>query len=105
MQKKQWLQLHSSFLVKFKDAEFFRVAASKAVFAYHCVRHSQSFRSNDCLSKLINKLYDPKFSTALTKNKAIVVKVSSPLVIQQLLKDLRKTNNVTISVDASTKIM
>ncbi|XP_062538709.1 uncharacterized protein LOC134206983 [Armigeres subalbatus] len=93
----------NSFMVKQGSADFFKIAASEALFAYHCVRHSQSFRSNDCLSKLINKLYDPKFSSARTKSEAIVTNVLSPFALQEVVEDLRKVNSVTISVDASNK--
>jgi hypothetical protein len=49
-----------------------KIAASEALVAYHAVRHNQNFRANDCLSKLIKKIYGPKFSSARTKSEAIV---------------------------------
>jgi hypothetical protein len=42
-------------------------AAKEATFAYHTARHELSFKTSDCTSKLIKKLYDPKFSSVRTK--------------------------------------
>jgi hypothetical protein len=38
------------------------LAAYEATFAYHVCMHNQSFRSMDCTSKIIWKLYDKKFT-------------------------------------------
>jgi hypothetical protein len=43
----------SSFIVRRDgDGESHKTAACEALVAYHTVRHNQSFRTNDCLSKL-----------------------------------------------------
>jgi hypothetical protein len=56
------------------DSESDKIAASEALVAYHTVRHGQSIPTNDCLSTLIKKIYEPKFSSACTKSEAIIVK-------------------------------
>jgi hypothetical protein len=56
------------------DSENDKIAASEALVAYHTVRHGQSFRANDCLSTLIKKIYEPKFSSARTKSEATITK-------------------------------
>jgi hypothetical protein len=55
-------------------------AAIEATFSYHTARHELSFNTSDCTSKLVKKLYDPKFSSARTKTKAIIVNVISPFI-------------------------
>jgi hypothetical protein len=67
----------SSFIVVESDGDGAegKIAASEAVVAYHAVRHNQSFRANYCLSKLIKKIYEPKFSSARTKSEAILTNV------------------------------
>jgi hypothetical protein len=52
-------------------------AAKEAIFSYHTARHELSFKTSDCTSKLIKKLYDTKFSSARTKTEAIIVNVIS----------------------------
>jgi hypothetical protein len=52
------------------DSDSDKIAASEALVAYHKVRHGQSFYANDCLSILIKKIYEPKFSSARTKSEA-----------------------------------
>lgn len=51
-----------------------QLAISEAVYCYHVIFHNQSFRSMDCTSKLIQKLFEKKFSCARTKAEAIVKK-------------------------------
>lgn len=93
----------SSFMSRFGDIESDKIAASEALFAYHIVRHGQSFRSNDCLSTLIKKIYEPKFSSARTKSEAIIVNVLSPYILAKVREDLVKAQSITVSVDASNK--
>jgi hypothetical protein len=58
----------SSFMVRRDgDSESGKIAASEVLVSYHTVRHGQSFRANDCLSTLLKKIYEPKFSSVHTK--------------------------------------
>ena len=78
------------------------LAAKEATFAYHTATHGQSFRSSDCTSKLISKLFEPKFSLEKTKCEAIVVNVIAPMCIDELHQELDRINFVTLSIDASS---
>ena len=76
------------------------LAAKEATFAYHTATHGQSFRSSDCTSKLVSKLFEPKFSLGKTKCEAIVVKIIAPMCIDELHQELDQINFVTVSIDA-----
>jgi hypothetical protein len=71
--------------------------------AYHSVRHGQSFRAKDCLSTLIKKIYEPKFSSACTKLEVIITSVLSPYILGEVIEDLNKTKNIPANLDASDK--
>ena len=60
-----------------------------------------SFRSSDCTSKLVSKLFEPTFPLGKTKCEAIVVKVIAPMCIEELHQELDQINVVTVSIDAS----
>ena len=76
------------------------LAAKEATFAYHTATHGQSFRSFDCTSKLVSKLFERKFSLEKTKCEAIVVKVIAPMCIEELYQELDQINLITVSSDA-----
>jgi hypothetical protein len=46
----------------------------------------------------MNKLYDPKFSSARTKTEAIIVNVISPFIFDNVLRSLGNINYVTVTV-------
>jgi hypothetical protein len=79
------------------------IAASESLVTYHTVCHGQSFRGNDCLSTLIKKIYEPKFSSAGTKSEAIITNVLSPYILGEVIEDLNKTKRITVSLDISSK--
>ncbi|XP_076370608.1 uncharacterized protein LOC143256803 [Tachypleus tridentatus] len=62
------------------------IAAKEATFAYHSAAHNVIFETADCYSKLIAKLFEPKFSSARRKNEAIILNV--PLAAEELKRDL-----------------
>ena len=68
------------------------IAAKEATFAYHTASHGQSFRSSDCTSKSVSKLFEPKFSLGKTKCKAIVVNVITPMCTDKLHQELDRIN-------------
>ena len=76
------------------------LAAKEATLAYTAT-HGQSFRSSDCTTKLVSKLFEPKFSLEKTKCEAIVVKVIAPMCIEELHQELDQINLITVSIDAS----
>ncbi|KAL4111774.1 hypothetical protein QTP88_015663 [Uroleucon formosanum] len=79
----------------------FEVAVAEATWAYHTVRESHSFRSNDCASRLIQTCFEQKFRCARTKSEAIVVNVLAPMAIHELNDHLHKANCFTLLTDAS----
>lgn len=62
-----------------------------------------SFGTSDCTPKLIKKLFESKFSGAQTKTEAIIVNVISPYIFDELLKDLKIANFVTLAIDNSNR--
>ena len=95
--------IRSYFITHSDDTESCKIAGIKAVIAYHGVRHGQSFRANDCLSKLIKTTVEPKFSLARTKLQAIICNVLAPHVMTEVIEDLHEPKSVTLSLDASNK--
>jgi hypothetical protein len=61
------------------------------------------FGANDCLSTLIKKIYEPKFSSARTKSEAIITNVLSPYILGEVTEDLNKMKSITVNSDASNK--
>ena len=77
------------------------VAAIEGTFAYHTIRHNQSFHSMECTSKIIKKSLCKKFSCAATKTTAIITNVFYPHVAKTLREDLAKSKFVTLYFDGS----
>lgn len=78
-----------------------KLAASEGVFAFHTVVHNQSFRSMDCTSKLLQKLFDEKFACARTKAEAIALNVLAPSAADELKADLEGAKFISVFCDAS----
>ncbi len=78
-----------------------KLAAAEGTFAYHTVTHNHSFRSMDCTSSLVKKLFDPKFACARTKSEAIVTNVLAAVVIKEVVTQLDQAKFVTIALDTS----
>jgi hypothetical protein len=85
------------------DSESDKIAANEALVAYHTVRHGQSFHTNDCLSTLIKKIYEPKCSSAHTKSEAIIANILSSYILGKVVEYLNKAESITVSLDASSK--
>lgn len=78
-----------------------KLAIAEGTMAYHAICHNQSFRSMDCTSNLIRKLFNSSFTCARTKCERIVVSVFKKFSDDLLEADLKETNFVTILSDAS----
>lgn len=78
-----------------------RLLVAEGTFAYHTVRHNQSFRSMDCSNEIIKDLFDKKYACARTKAEAIVVNVFAPFAIEEFIKDLKSVNYISVCYDAS----
>lgn len=71
----------------------------------HCIQqmHDISFKTSDCSSKLISKLFEPKFHLARTKCEAIITAVIAPMARDELHNELKKCNLLSISADTSNR--
>ena len=78
-----------------------KLAAAEGTFAYHTIQHNHSFRSMDCTSKLVKKMYDPKFAMARTKSEAIVVNVLYPYINSIDANDIKDSKFISLAVDTS----
>ena len=76
-------------------------AANEATWSFHTVKHNQSFRSMDCTSPLIRKLFSSDFKCARTKSEAIVKKILAPYSLSLCVADLKETNFISIYTDQS----
>uniref|UniRef100_H3AJ28 HAT C-terminal dimerisation domain-containing protein n=1 Tax=Latimeria chalumnae TaxID=7897 RepID=H3AJ28_LATCH len=77
------------------------VACQVGTWAYHIMNHGQSFKSTNCTSKLIKKMYKPKFSSARTKTEAIISSVLVPMAEEELESDLSKATYISVAIDSS----
>ena len=91
----------TSFFLNIGSDAALALAAKAATFAYHTATHGQTFRSSDCASKLVSKLFEPKFSLGKTMCEAIVVRVIAPMCTDELYQELDRINFVTVTIDAS----
>jgi hypothetical protein len=82
------------------DKEF-DLAAKEGTFAFHTVTHNQSFQSIECTSTIIRKVFEPKFTCAQTKVRAIVVNVLAPLSTNQIREDLKDAKFISVMIDSS----
>jgi hypothetical protein len=57
----------------------------------------------DCTSRIIQKLFEPKFTCAQTKVRAIVVNVLAPLSINQIREELEDAKVFSIMIDSSNR--
>ena len=72
-----------------------KVAAAEATMAFHTVKHHYGYKSNDCTSTLMAKIFPDsstakKFSCARTKIEAIVNNVTCSSVCSMCLNDIEK---------------
>ena len=106
----QTLQSNQSMKTFFKSqsaptADDHNAAANESTWAFHTVKHQQSFLSNDCTSNLFKAMFSDssiakKFSSARTKVASIITGVLAPLAQKTILSELG-TQPFSISVDAS----
>ena len=83
----------------------YKTAAAEVTWAFHTVKHQQSFLSNDCTLHLFKTLFPDsdiakKFALARTKTKNIITGVLGPYAQKILLSELG-TQLFSVSVDAS----
>ena len=77
------------------------LALAEAIFSFHTVAHNHSFRSMDCTTKLIQNLFEKKFSCARTKTEAIIKKVLAAHARSELQNELANISYISAFSDAS----
>lgn len=78
-----------------------KLAAAEGTLAYHTAYHNHSFRSMDCTSTIVKKMFDQKFTCARTKAESIVVNVFAPFAMVQIVNELKNAKYVSVLVDGS----
>jgi hypothetical protein len=96
----------TNFFVKRNNAEDDKLIATELCFAYHVIKHHQSFSSTDCINKLLPKLFNDskiaaKYSSARTKTTKMITNVLAPHSVDLILDDLSSCSFYSISTDAS----
>ena len=79
------------------------LAGKEATFAYHTSIHGQSFKSSDCTSKLVSKLFKPKFALRRTKCEVVLTNCIAPMIVAELRQELNKKNFISASIDISNR--
>jgi len=93
----------TNFFKAASSEESLLLAAKEATFAYHTAVHGQSFKSSDCTSKLVSKLFQPKFALRRTKCEAVLTNCIAPMIATELRQELNKANFISASIDASNR--
>jgi hypothetical protein len=83
------------------SSEDLQTLAKEGTFAYHTARHNISFKSNDCSSSLINKMFDSKFTLAQTKVSAIIRNVIHPMIDKNRSDEFKEMNFLSVITDTS----
>ena len=60
------------------------LAAKAATFAYHTAIYGQFFKSSDCASELVSKLFESKFALQRTKCEAVLTNCIAPMIAGEL---------------------
>ncbi|OAF63796.1 hypothetical protein A3Q56_08498 [Intoshia linei] len=81
--------------------EEYMLAARQGALVYHTIRHDQSFRSLDCTSKLLHKMFNVNINCCQTKSSSIVNKALYPHYFQKILSKLEDITCVSIAFDTS----
>ena len=99
--------MSSSRVINFFKAAFsdesLLLSAKEVTFAYHTAIHGQSFKSSDCTSKLVSKLFEPKFALQRTNYEAVLADCIALMIAAELCQELNKANFISASIDASNR--
>lgn len=92
----------TSYFQSSRSPDDLNVAACEGVWAYHTIKESHSFRSNDCASKIFRECFNMlKFTCSRTKCETIVTNVFAPFALTELTHELALARFVTVLTDAS----
>ncbi|OCT57593.1 uncharacterized protein LOC108704684 [Xenopus laevis] len=83
------------------DAHEFSFALQEGTFAFHTIKHHQSFLSMDCSASLIKRFYECKFSCSKSRCETIITDVLARWAEDTVLQDIHKASYVTLLTDAS----
>lgn len=83
-----------------------KVAAVEGTLAFHILKHHFSFKSSDCTTKLLTKMFNDsetakRISSARTKTRSISHNVIAPYCIQITLESLVNIPFISVSSDGS----
>lgn len=101
IKEKAAFQPLQKFIPPVNDKAKNELTAKEATYAYHCVRHCHSYRSEDCHSGLVQKFWDKKYSSGRTKTECIIKNVLAPYSSKKTMEDVKNVSFVTVLVDAS----
>ena len=73
------------------------LAAKEVTFGYHTAIHGQSFKSSDCTSKIVSKLFKPEFALRRIKCEAVLTNCIAPMIAAELRQELKKANFISAS--------
>lgn len=95
-----------NYFIKHDSNEETKVRAAELTQAFHTIKHHHSFRSNDCISKLNSVMFSDsaiasKFSSARTKQSALITGVLAPFSLKTSIEEMNKSPFYGISTDAS----
>lgn len=91
----------SDYFSRKQTEEEIKVAAQEALIAYHTARHNLSFRSNDCLSKIIKCVFETKYGMARTKTGVVITKLIAPMINSSVDSLIETVPFASLIVDTS----
>lgn len=80
-----------------------KISAQELAFCYHTAKHNLSLRANECNSKLVKEMFQPKYTCSKTKTSTIVQKVIAPHLDKGVRETLSLLNFLTILTDTSNR--
>jgi hypothetical protein len=66
------------------------VAAQEATFSYHNAVHNHNFKSIDCITTVMRKLFNDKCACSQIKCIAIIINIIAPFAIKHILQELKE---------------
>jgi hypothetical protein len=77
------------------------LGAQEVTFAYHIAVHNHSFRSMDCTTTIVGKLFNNKIACSQTKCRAIITNVIAPFATKRIFRELKETRYISVLIDSS----
>jgi hypothetical protein len=80
------------------------LAAQETNFAYHTAVHNQSFKSMNCTTTVVKKLFNDKFTCSQRKCRAIIASVIAPFATKHILQELKEDCFISVLIDSSNHL-